>query len=131
MTYSLNMLSVILSNHQLYLRIQRLQLFWKFFRSSSMIPVFMSIKNMGYLILREITLQIIHNNCRICRVYKNQWFLGSSWYDVGVVILEERKCDNFVIFFKGLHSDMIINEWNQQHINYQWLSPFWACWISW
>ena len=53
--------------------------------------------------LREISIEIVHNNSRVGWVNKNQAFFGSSRYDVGVVVLEERKGYYFVELLECLH----------------------------
>ena len=63
----------------------------------------MSVQNMGYRMLREISIEIVHHDSRVGWVNKNQTFFGSSRYDVGVVVLKERKGNYFVEFFECLH----------------------------
>jgi hypothetical protein len=63
------------------------------------VPVLVSVQDMGYGVMWKVGGEVIHHNCGIGRINEYQALFGSSRDDVGVVILKEGECDDLIVSF--------------------------------
>jgi hypothetical protein len=73
-----------------------------------MIPMFMGIKHMRYLMVWKGGFNKGKYYCWIGWVNKDKAILCSSLHHIRIIILEERKGNDFVISFEIIHDIMIL-----------------------